>query len=327
MKEPTLRHASSPNKPDKTMNPKTHDIIAIDVSKTTLQVHSELERAAFPNDSAGFAGIAKLAGKLPEALVVCEPTGGYERPLISAMQARGVPSALANATQARAFALSQGVKAKSDPIDARMIHLFATQRNLQPRAAPDATRRLVAELLDRRAQLSGHMASEKNRLDKCPKSAAGSIGKIIRVLEREIALVEARISRAVAADPQASRQAKAMLEVTGVGKVTAWSLLAYLPELTSLSRGKLVALAGLAPYARDSGAYKGKRAISGGKAKIRCPLFMAASSARIHNEHIKAFYERLRENGKPYKVAIVAVMRKLIIHIQSIIKKLEIELA
>ena len=309
------------------MNPKKHDIVAIDVSKRTLQLHCEYQQAVLPNDRVGFEGIAKIAKSLPSALVVCEPTGGYERPLVQAMQAKGVPCALANATQARAFAMSQGVKAKNDPIDARMIHRFAQQRNLQPRGVPDATRQLVAELLDRRTQLSDHMASEKTRLDKCSKAVARSIAKIIRVLEREIALIEARVSKAVAADYRASRQVKAMLEVTGVGKVTAWSVLAYLPELASLSRGKLVALVGLAPYDRDSGACKGKRSISGGKAKVRCPLFMAATSAKTHNEHLRAFYERLKAKGKPYKVCIVAIMRKLIIHLQSIIKKLEIELA
>jgi transposase len=302
------------------MNPKKHDIVAIDVSKRTLQLHCENEQAALPNDRGGFESIAKIAGKLPNALVVCEPTGGYERLLIQAMQARGVPCALANATQTRAFAMSQGVKAKNDPIDARMIHRFAQQRNLQPRAVPDATRQLVAELLDRRTQLSDHMASEKARLDKCSKVAAKSIAKIIRVLEKEIVLIEAKIFKAIAVDPRASRQVKAMLEVTGVGKVTAWSVLAYLPELASLSRGKLVALVGLAPYDRDSGAYKGKRSISGGKAKVRGPLFMAATSGKTHNEHLKAFYQRLQAKGKPYKVCIVARVRKLIIHLQSIIK-------
>ncbi len=118
-------------------------------------MHCENEQAALPNDRVGFESIAKIAGKLPNALVVCEPTGGYERLLIQAMQARGVPCALANATQTRAFAMSQGVKAKNDPIDARMIHRFAQQRNLQPRAVPDATRQLVAELLDRLVELVG----------------------------------------------------------------------------------------------------------------------------------------------------------------------------
>jgi len=309
------------------MNPKIHDIVAIDVSKRTLQLDCEKEQAALPNDRVGFDAIAKIAKKLPDPLVVCEPTGGYERPLMQAMQAKRIPFALANATQARAFALSQGVKAKSDPIDARMIRRFAKQRNLQPQGVPDATRRLVADLLDRRTQLCDHAASEKARLDKCSKVAAKSIAKIVRFLEKEIALIEAKIAKAIAADPRASRQAKAMREVVGVGKVTAWSVLAYLPDLGSLSRAKLVALVGLAPYVRDSGAYKGKRSISGGKAKVRCPLFMAATSGRTHNEHLKVFYDRLRAKGKPYKVCIVALMRKLIIHLQSIIKKLEIELA
>ena len=306
---------------------KRHQIIAVDVSKKTLQVHCESLKGKLENSPAGFRRIIEAASATADPLVVCEPTGGYERALIEAMEKAGVPVQLADASQARAFARSQGVRAKSDPVDAAMIHLFARQRNLQPRLLPGRTLQLVIDLLDRRSQLSDQAASEKARLDKCPKSTAGSIARVVKFLEREMQKLEAKLAKAVASDERVSRFAQAYMQVTGVGKVTAWSVIAYLPEIGSINRRQLASLAGLAPHPEESGEWKGKRRISGGKGKLRKPLYMAATIARSRNEHLKGFYERLAAKGKPHKVCIVALMRKLLIHLQSIARKVEIELA
>lgn len=306
---------------------KNYNIIAVDVSKKSLQLHCDMLRTKIENSPLGFREIAAVASKTLDPLVVREPTGGYERPLLEAMGKAGIPVQLADASQARSFALSQGVKAKSDPIDASMIYAFAKQRGLQPRLLPSRTQVAVMDLLDRRSQLSDQAASEKARLDKCSSAAAKSIARVLKFLAKEIANIEAKAAKTIASDPRASRFAKAYMQVCGVGKVTAWSVIAYLPEIGSANRRQLAALVGLAPHPVESGDWKGKRSISGGKLKLRKPLFMAATIARAHNEHLKAFYERLAAKGKPHKVCIVALMRKLIIHLQSIARKVELELA
>lgn len=309
----------------KTMNPQYRDIIAIDVSKRTLQLQSSSQSLSLSNDASGFARIARMAAR-SGALVALEATGGYERPLLEALDRAKVPAAAINPARVRAYATSKGVKAKTDAIDARVLLDFARERRPDPREVPEATRQLAADLLDRRSQLVEHLSSEKARLDKCPKAIAASIRKIVRLLQSEIAAVEARIEKALAADAAAKADVEAMLRVQGVGKVTAWSAFAYLPDLPSISRNRLASLAGLAPFNRDSGTFTGKRSIAAGRRKVRRPLFMAATSARTHNAHIRAFYERLAGKGKPHKVAIVACMRKLLIHLQSVVRKAKLEL-
>lgn len=308
-------------------HPQTRDIIAIDVSKSSLRVHSRKERFETTNDKAGHARLIELAGTMRAPLIVCEPSGGYERRLLSAARARSVPAILADASQARHFALSQGQKAKSDPIDAEMLYAFAGQRKLQPRALPSATAAQMAELLDRRAQLSEQAASEKARLDKCPKSVAASVKRHVAYLQREMARLESALAKLTAGCQRASAVFAALTEVKGVGRITAWSVIGYLPEIGSVSRARLASLAGLAPFVRQSGKWQGQRRVGGGRSKIRDPLFMAAASARLHNEVIRSFFDRLSAKGKPYKVCLTAAMRKLLIHLQSIVKKVESKLA
>lgn len=303
------------------------DILAVDVSKGSLQIHSALERFETGNDRAGRRLVARLAKSLALPLVVCEPSGGYERPLLEDMARAGIPCVLADASQARHFALSQGQKAKSDPIDSAMLYAFARQRDMQPRSLRPATAAAVADLLDRRTQLSDQAAAEKSRLDKCPKAVRGSVLRHIAYLEREIGRLEKAIAEAVEKDGRAAAVLDALLGITGVGKVTAWSVIGYMPEIGQIDRGRLASLAGLAPFVSESGKWKGQRRIQGGRAKLRDPLYMAASSARIHNEVIREFYERLKAKGKPHKVCIAAAMRKLLLHIQSVVKKTESKLA
>lgn len=309
------------------MNPKTYDIIAIDVSKKTLQAQFPERQRRLSNDSRGFESIARCASRLADPLVVCEATGGYERALVEGMRRRGIPTATVNPALVHAFRASHGVKAKSDPIDAAMIARFARERRLQPGHQANATQRLVAELLDRRSQLSEHLASEKARLDKASELAVASIDRMTALIQEEIGSIERSIRQAIAGDSAARKLIAALQAIKGVGRLTAWSVFAYLPQIGSVSRAQIAAIAGLAPYDRDSGQFQGKRRIHGGRAKVRRPLYMAAVSAKTHNAHIKAFYDRLLDNGKPFKVAIVAAMRKLIIHIQAVVKKTQLELA
>jgi len=213
--------------------------------------------------------------------------------------------ALLNPQRLRAFAVSEGVKAKTDPIDARMILCFAQQKHPEPLPAPDPKAQELAAWLDRRSHLTEAQAREKNRLQNSPKSIHRSIKfkRMICVLEKELAAIDQKIDRLIAADARLCSQFKALDAVKGVGKVTAWTLLAYLSEMPFLSRNKIVALAGIAPYNRDSGKTSAKRSIWAGRAKVRKCLYMAAQTAAVHNPVIKPYVQGLIGRGKPYKCA------------------------
>ena len=302
-------------------NPQPYHLVAIDIAKETLEVLSAAgSRDELPNDSAGLSRLLKLLKVLPHALVVCEATGGYERPLLAALYQAGIAVVVLNPQRLRAFALSEGIKAKTDSIDARMILRFAQQKRLQPLPAPDPKTQELAAWLDRRSHLSEQQAREKNRLQNSPKSIHRSIKRMISVIEKELALVERQIEKLIATSASLQAGVAALQSVKGVGKVTAWTLLAYLSEMPLLTRNKVVALAGIAPFNRDSGKTSAKRSIFAGRAKVRRCLYMAAQTAAMHNPVIKPYVQALIARGKPYKCAIVAAMRKLLIHLQSLLK-------
>lgn len=227
---------------------------------------------------------------------------------------------LINPSRLRAFALSEAIKAKTDPIDAMMILRFAQQKHLRPAPPPEPVRQELAAMLDRRSHLTTQLAREKNRLQKCQKTIATSIRRMIRFVEKEIASLDAQIKLLVTKDRRLDAQAQLFQSVKGVGEVTAWTLLAYLGEMSRLQRNQLVALAGVAPFNRDSGKVSARRSISAGRSKVRKCLYMAAHTAATHNPVIKPYVAGLVARGKPYKCAIVAAMRKLLIHLHSLLK-------
>lgn len=309
------------------MTPKNY--IAIDISKDTLEVLDQQSRqsSTFRYRPEGLQELRQWIRRHENPLVVCEATGGYERELLAMLREHGIPAKLLNAFRVRAFAESEGLKAKSDPLDAALLLRFAQSKALEETPPLSPLQLTLQALLDRRSQLSEDLAREKNRLEKCPQCVRRSIEKMIRNLEKEIELTDQKIEDLIAGDRTMSEQSQKMQSVIGVGKVTAWAILAYLHEITFLTRNKVVALAGIAPFVKESGKHKGKRRIDGGRAKVRKCLFMAAQSAAVHNPHIKAYVERLRARGKPYKCAIVAAMRKLLLHLQSILQIPEKSLA
>jgi len=301
--------------------PADHHLVAIDIAKDTLQIHSpQLGDLSVGNDNAGLRQLLKHLQSLENPFVVCEATGGYERLLLNELHHRGVAVAVINPSRLRAFALSEGIKAKTDPIDARMILRFAQEKRLTPTPPPDPGTRELAALLDRRSHLTEQQAREKNRLQNSSKLIAASIKRMLRCIEKELASIDAQIEKLITADPGLSTKAKTLQSVKGVGKVTTWTILAYLSEMPHLSRNKLVALAGVAPYNRDSGKTSAKRSIFAGRGKVRKCLYMAAQTAAMHNPVIKPYVQGLIARGKPYKCAIVAAMRKLLIHLQSLLK-------
>lgn len=299
----------------------SRQLIAIDIAKDTLQVETAHgERFSLSADKTGLRSLLKRIENLPAPLVVCEATGGYERPLLGVLHQAQIPVALINPARVRDFARSEGQKAKTDKIDTRMILRFAQQKELSATPAPDPASAQLAALLDRRSHLTEASAREKNRLQNSPGFIQDSIKRMLRCIEKELALLEAKIEKLIASTPGLKVRAAALQQVQGVGKVTAWSILGFLGEAPHLSRNKLVALAGLAPFNRDSGRYRGQRHIFAGRAKVRKCLYMAAQTAALHNPVIRPYVQALIARGKPYKCAIVAAMRKLLLHLQSILK-------
>lgn len=303
------------------MNPtKTqYDYLAIDVAKDELHVCSQTQRLCASNEVKGHGRIVAAARKLAQPCVVLEATGGYERTLLARLRAEGLPAIVVNPRRLRAFAISEGVHAKTDPIDAEMLLRFARQKQLQPLAAPAQANTALAALMDRRAHLVSALAREKNRDHNGSEDPfiRKSRRESIRWHERQIDKIEQEIRQRIAADPALRTPCRALLNIAGLGEITAWSILAYLPEITQLKRNQAVALAGLAPYNRDSGKKQGLRSIHAGRAKVRKTLYMAAVCAAQHNTIIKAFVARLIKKGKPAKVAYTAAMRKLIIHVRT----------
>lgn len=296
------------------------NLVAIDIAKDSLAVQTESFTASFTYDR---PGLKKLLGKiqsLKDPMVICEATGGYERMLLEKLFERSIPLALVNPARVRAFAKSEGIKAKTDPIDSTMLLRYARSKELEPTQAPSKNRQELQALMDRRSQLSESLAREKNRLKMSPRRIVKSIERMIRILKKEIQTIEKDIKELIDNDEQMADQNEKMQSVCGVANATSWSILAYLSEITKLKRNQIVALVGIAPFNRDSGKFKGKRKIEGGRAKVRKCLYMAAQSAAIHNPHIKDYVNGLLSRGKPYKCAMVAAMRKLLIHLQSILK-------
>lgn len=298
-------------------------VVGVDVSKRWLDVHvspsGEAWRAANEPD-----GVDELARRLAEAgpaLVVCEATGGLERLLQAALAAAGLSLAVVNPRQARRFAGAAGQLAKTDRQDAALLARFG--RQMQPRPTPmpsDQVQELRALVL-RRRQLVQARAAERQRRRQSPDALQPSVQRHIEFLSQEISQLERQLRTLLDEDPHWRAQAELLQSAPGVGPQTTASLLAELPELGQLGRKQIAALAGLAPYNRDSGQWRGQRSVWGGRASVRRTLYMAAVSAiRCHDSPLREFHQRLMAVGKPFKVAITACMRKLLTFLNAMIQ-------
>jgi len=294
-----------------------HTLIAVDVSKDSLQIQTKTKGWVVENNTNGLAKLIGRISKMENPFVICEATGGYERALVNAMQEKSVPVCRLNPRRVRAFAASEGVKAKTDPIDAMMILKFSREKDLQPLDPVSKEHRQLRALLDRRSHLTEMIAREKTRLKNSDELIHASIAHVIRIVNEELKEIEKQIRNVIGEHLYLKERLDVMTAIIGVGEVTAWTVLGYLGELEKIGRNQTVALVGLAPFNRDSGKFSGKRRIIGGRAKVRKALYMAAQTASIHNPVIKPYFEGLVDRGKPYKCAMVAAMRKLLIHIRS----------
>jgi transposase len=297
--------------------------VGIDVSKLTLDFDCLPVSASqqFGNDAVGIAALVALLLDSGVERIVVEATGGYETALVSALAVAKLPVVVVNPKQVRDFAKAMGHFAKTDKLDAKVLALFGERMKPPLRALADEAQRALADVLNRRLQLVTMRAQEKARLATVATVARKDIEQHIAWLDKRIAKLETDLGDRLKKSPVWCHKAELLDSVPGVGEVTTFSLLADLPELGTLNRQRISALVGLAPFPDDSGKRQGQRYIRGGRAEVRCVLYMATLSAIQHNSPIKAMYERLIAAGKPFKLAMTACMRKLLTILNALIKK------
>ena len=306
--------------------PPTAVHIGLDVAKLTLQVDLAGRELALPNTPAGHRSLLTALRRLQlktgrPTHVVCEGTGGYERAVVRALQAAGQPVSVHNAARVRAFARAKGRLAKTDVLDAAVLSAFGAVMQPASDTPPSESEAALAALVARRDQLKELVALEARRTEHHEHPAVKKEAALLaKQLAAHLAKIETEITAVLAASAEVKARVERLTQVAGVGVVSAYSLLAHLPELGQLPRGAIAALAGVAPMNADSGPMRGQRHIRGGRAPARKALYMAALCATLHNPLIKTFYQKLRAKGKPAKVALTAVMRKLLIHLNSLLK-------
>ena len=297
--------------------------VGIDVSKDRLDVHlcPGGEAFAVPRDGKGLADLVERLGALPVELVVLEATGGFETVVAAALAAAQLPLAVVNPRQIRDFARATGRLAKTDALDAGIIARFAEAIRPEPRPVPDAQAQALGELVARRRQIVETMVAERNRRRHLtqPRLLKG-VDRVLAVLQAQLSEIEGDIDGAIRQTPAWRDKENLLRSVPGIGPATARTLIAELPELGSLDRRKIASLVGLAPMNRDSGTLRGRRTIVGGRSIVRSALFMSIMVAIRHKLPLQDTYQRLRQAGKPPKVAIVACMRKLLTIANAIIR-------
>ena len=290
--------------------------IGVDVSKHHLDVAfaGSPRPLRIANAEADIGALARRLARLPNPHLVCEATGSYTRLLSTELARRDIPISLVNPRNVRSFARADGQLAKTDAVDAALILRFAQAMHPDPSPPPDAAALRLSDLVRRRRQLVEILAMEKQRLDAAGDSGIeASLMRHQAFLQGEVEALDAAIAAEVERDPGRARRAELLRSIPGVGAVTATTLVAELPELGHIGAKQIAALVGVAPINQDSGLKRGQAHIGGGRLWVRCSLYMAALSAIRCNPPIRTFYKRLRAEGKPAKLAIVAAMRKLLI--------------
>jgi transposase len=295
----------------------------IDVSKLKLDLaQSGIQQVAtFTNDTAGISQLVEVLLKAPPKLIVVEATGGLERTVIQALLEAHLPVHLANPKQVRYFALSLGILAKTDPIDSHVIERYAAQ--LSPRLLEKRSEKQVEleALVTCRRQLLHVRTEQTNRLGQTSsKSARKSIKAVLLTIEKQLKSLEKQIRQLIEGDDDLDDIDKLLRSVPGIGDVASSTLLSEMSELGKMDRGQAAALVGVAPFNRDSGRYKGKRVIRGGRSTVRSALYMSAVCGIRFNPILKAFAQRLQKAGKLPKVIIVAAMRKLVCIINAMVR-------
>lgn len=298
-------------------------VVGLDVAKDSLVVHILPSEEAFTvgADESGLATLATRLTPLAPTRVVLEATGGYEVPVAAALAAAGLPVVVVNPRQIRDFARATGTLAKTDALDARIIAQFAAAIRPPVRPLPDADAQRLSALVTRRRQLLEMLGAESHRRRQArDPRLQRRIAAHVTWLERALRDVEAELQAAIRASAVWRERENLLSSVPGIGPVTAQTLLAELPELGHVGRRQIAALVGVAPFACDSGTFRGKRMIRGGRPMLRRVLYMATLTAVRHNPSLAVYYQRLRAAGRPAKVALVAAMRKLLTILNAMVR-------
>jgi transposase len=297
-------------------------IVGIDVAKDRLDIHIRPDGRAVtvPRDADGLASLLTLLRPLAPSLVGVEATGGFETVVAAALAGASLPVVVVNPAQVRAFANALGRRAKTDPIDAAVIAHFLAATRPEPRPLPDADTQAFADLVARRRQIVAMLAAEAQRERRAAPRIRNSIARLRRALEKELASLDQDLDETVRGSPIWRAQEHLLASVPGIGPTIARTLLAELPELGRLDRRQIAALGGLAPWTRQSGQWRGKSMIGGGRKTVRSALFLGAMVAAKHNPELKAFRDKLLAQGKPKLVALIAVARKLLTILNAILR-------
>jgi transposase len=300
----------------------TETTVGIDVSKNQLDVHIRGTGESFvvTRDAEGLAALIERLRPRAPRVIGMEATGGLESFVAAELSRAGLPVVVVNPAQVRAFANALGKRAKTDPIDAAVIAHFVQATAPEIRPLRDEQTRLLADLVARRRQIVAMIVAEQQREKNAPARVKKSIGRLLKALRRELESLDRDIDGAVKASPVWREKQDLLRSAPGVGPTIARTLLAELPELGTLDRRKIAALVGLAPWTRQSGQWRGKSFIGGGRASVRSVLFIGAMVAARHSKGLKGFYGKLVAAGKPKMLALVAVARKLLVILNAIIR-------
>jgi transposase len=308
----------------KNMQTNHHTVYAgIDVAKATLELHLQGHRAEFANQPEGLAQLCKKLQSVPHLQVICEATGGYERALVQALHQAQIPVSVANPAQVRAAAQAKGQRAKTDRIDAALLSDYG--QRFQPKLTPAnsvSQDKLIALTQWLKQLIQGQALAKTQSEHHQDPFVRRQHTKLLTHLQTQIAAVEKQIKALLATDAALQQRVDRLDEIQGVGPRTAWMVLAHMPELGRLNRQEVAALAGLAPWTRESGTMKGMRCIGGGRPEVRLALYMASLSSVRSNPVLRSVYQHLRSKQKPAKVALTAVMRRLLIYMNYQIKNL-----
>jgi transposase len=297
--------------------------VGIDVSKDRLDVHVLPSGQAFAvtRTGKGLNELVEQLSSLRPRTVAVEATGGFETIVAAAIAGANLPLVVVNPAQVRHFAQAVGKRAKTDPIDAAVIARFAEAVKPEPRELPDEAARLLSELVGRRVQVIEMLVAERQRERRASAARVQkSLRRHIAALEKELPEIDRDIDTTVRGSPVWRAKEDLLVTFPGVGKGTAHSILAHLPELGRLTRREIASLVGVAPFTRQSGRWKGKSMIAGGRPSIRSALYMAALSAIKWNPVLRAFYQGLLARGKPKMVALIAAARKLLVTLNAMLR-------
>ena len=297
-------------------------VVGIDVSKDRLDVHvlPAGEAFAVSRDAAGLEALAGRLLPLAPGTVAVEATGGFETVVAASLAATSLPVVVVTPAQVRAFAQAVGKRAKTDPIDAAVIARFVAATRPEVRPLPDEETQALSDLVTRRRQIIQMIVAEKQREKRAARRMKRSIARLLKALQKELTEIDEDIDDAVRGSPAWREKEDLLASVKGVGPAIARTIIAELPELGTLDRRQVAALVGLAPFTRQSGQWRGRSFIGGGRATVRSAIFMGAMVAARWNPQLKAFHQRLVTAGKPKMVAIIAVARKLLTILNAILR-------